>query len=119
MYDSVKNTKLRISLLKLLGELFQYLCGGFACFRAYGGIVHISNLKNDLVEVTFLSAVADMVIVVLDNTVFAFLPPVVFGQSLIKKFVINVLDIFFDDNDIVFYSVAVNVIGNEITVIVG
>jgi hypothetical protein len=41
-------------------------------------------LENDLVVLLFLSAVSDMLVIVLDNPVLAFLLGVVFGESLVE-----------------------------------
>lgn len=44
---------------------------------------------------------------------------VVFGRSLVKKLVINLSDVVFNNGDVVCNTAAVNIFGDEFAVIVG
>ena len=66
----------------------------------------------------FLTAVTDMLVIVLDNPVLALLLGVVFGESLIEQLVIDLSDVVFDNGDVVFCSGRVNIFTQELTVIV-
>ena len=83
------------------------------------GIVLIADLNYQFVKRFFLLAVKNMVVVIFNNSVLAFLLGIVFRKSRTKQFTIYLSDIFFVKNDIIFRTSAVNVVGIEITVIVG
>jgi len=84
MDDFIEHTQVRISCLKVLGKLPKKLGSNLAHIRATGGIVLIADLENDLVVLLLLKAVMDMLVIVLDNPVLAFLLGVVFGESLVE-----------------------------------
>jgi len=117
MNDSIEHSKVWITLLKTIRILAQ----SFGCYRcnirSTGCIILVANLKNNLVELLFLSAVADVVVVVLDNSVLAFLLGVVLRQSFIEQLVINFPDIFFYNGNVVGNTFAVNIFCNEIAVV--
>ena len=118
MNDRIEHTQMRISCLKVLGELPKKLGCDLAYIRATGRIVLIADLENDFVVLLFLTAVADMLVIVLDNPVLAFLLGVVFGESLIEQLVIDLSDVIFDNSDVVFCSGRVNIFTQKLTVIV-
>ena len=118
MNDFIEHTQVRISRLKALSKLPKKLSCNLAHIRATGGIVLIADLENDLVVLLFLTAVADMLVVVLDNPVLAFLLGVVLDESLVEQLVIDLPDVIFDNGDVVFCSGRVNIFAQELTVIV-
>ena len=65
-----------------------------------------------------LTAVADMLVIVLDNSVLAFLLGVVFCKSIVEQLVIDLPDVIFDNGDVVFCSGRVNIFTQKLTVIV-
>ena len=78
----------------------------------------IADLENDLVILLFLTAVTDMLVIVLDNSVLAFLFGVIFDESLVEQLVIDLSDVIFDNGDVVFCSGRVNIFTQKLTVIV-
>ena len=118
MNDRIKYTQVRISCLKALGKLPKKLGCNLAHIRADRRILLIANLENDFVVLLFLTAVADMLVIVLDNPVLAFLLGVVFGESLVEQLVIDLSNILFDKGDVVFCSGRVNIFTQKLTVIV-
>ena len=118
MNNRIEHTQVRISCLKAIDKLPKKL-GYYLCYiRVAGRIVLITDLENDLVILLFLTAVADMLVVVLDNPVLAFLLGVVFGESLVEQLVIDLSDVVFDNGDVVFCSGRVNIFTHELTIIV-
>ncbi len=84
MNDRIEYTQVQISCLKVLSKLLKKL-GYYLCYiRAAGRILLIADLENDLVVLLLLTAVADMLVIVLDNPVLAFLFGVVFGESIVE-----------------------------------
>ena len=65
-----------------------------------------------------LTAVADMLVVILDNPVLSFLLGVVFCKSIVEQLVIDLPDVVFNNGDVVFCSGRVNIFTQELTVIV-
>ena len=115
----IKNSDMRISLLKILFKLNQNLRCQSSIVGITMGIVLIADLNYQFVKRFFLLAVKNMVVVIFNNSVLAFLLGIVFRKSRTKQFTIYLSDIFFVKNDIIFRTSAVNVVGIEITVIVG
>ena len=60
----------------------------------------------------------DMLVIVLDNSVFAFLLGIIFVESIVEQLVIYLPDVVFDNGDVVFRSGRVNIFTQELTVIV-
>ncbi len=118
MNNRVEHTQMRVTLLKILCILFQNFCGKPACFGIYGGIVLIADLKNDLVVLLFLSAVADMLVVIFNPPVRAFLFCVVFLQSLVEQFVIDLSDVGLGDDNVIFGAVFIDIFADKITIVV-
>ena len=118
MNDRIKYTQVRISCLKTIGKIPKKLGCNLAHIRAAGRIVLIADLENNLVVLLLLTAVADMLVVVLDNPVLALLLGVVFGESLVEQLVIDLPDVIFDNGDVVFCSGRVNIFTQKLTVIV-
>lgn len=118
MNDCIEHTQVRISCLKAVGKLPKKLGCNLAHIRAAGRIVLIVDLKNNLVVLLFLTAMTDMLVIVLDNSVFAFLLGIIFGKSIVEQLVIELSDVIFDNGDIVFCSGRVNIFAYELTVIV-
>lgn len=56
--------------------------------------------------------------IVLDNSVLAFLFGVVLGESLVEQLVIDLSDVVFDNGDVVFCSGRINIFTQKLTVIV-
>ena len=65
-----------------------------------------------------MTAVTDMLVIVLDNSVLAFLLGIVFDESLIEQLVIDLPDVIFDNGDVAFCSGRVNIFTQKLTVIV-
>ena len=118
MNDRIKYTQVRISCLKAVGELPKKLGCDLAHIRAAGRIVLIADLENYLVILLFLSAMTDMLVVILDNPVLSFLFGIVFGESLVEQLVIDLPDVIFDNGEVVFCSGRVNIFTQKLTVIV-
>ena len=109
---------MRISCLKAVGKLPKKLGCDLAYIRATRRIVLIADLENDFVIFLFLTAVADMLVIVFDNSVLAFLFGIIFGESLVEQLVIYLPDVIFDNGDVVFCSGRVNIFTQKLTVIV-
>ena len=118
MNNRIEQTQVRISCLKAVGKLPKKLGCYLVYIRAARRIVLIADLENNLVVLLLLTAVADMLVVVLDNPVLALLLDVVFGESLVEQLVIDLPDVIFDNGDVIFCSGRVNIFTQELTVIV-
>ncbi len=59
-----------------------------------------------------------MLVIVLDNSVFAFLLGIIFSESLVEQLVIDLSNFLFDKDDVVFCSGRVNIFTQKLTVIV-
>ena len=115
----IENSDVRISLLKFLFKLNQNLRRQLSLVRITRSIVLVADLNYQFIKRLLLLAVKNMVVVIFNNSVLAFLLGIVFRKSRTKQFTIYLSDIFFVKNDIIFRTSAVNVVGIEITVIVG
>ena len=109
---------MRISCLKAIDKLPKKL-GYYLCYiRVAGRIVLITDLENDFVVLLFLTAVADMLVIVLDNPVLSFLLGIILSESIVEQLVIDLSNILFDKGDVVFCSGRVNIFTQKLTVIV-
>ena len=118
MNDRIEHTQMRISCLKVLGKLPKKLGCDLAHIRADRCIVLIADLENNLVILLFLTAVADMLVVILDNPVLSFLLGIILSESIVEQLVIDLSDVIFDKGDVVFCSGRVNIFTQKLTVIV-
>ena len=90
----------------LFGNILIKLTDSFFLFLIL--TVKLVNRVLDLVQ-QFLTAVADMLVVVLDNPVLAFWLGVVLDESLVEQLVIDLPDVIFDNGDVVFCSGRINI----------
>lgn len=104
--------------MKVLGKLPKKLGCDLAYIRATGRIVLIADLENNLVVLLLLTAVADMLVVILDNPVLSFLLGIILSESIVEQLVIDLSNILFDKGDVVFCSGRVNIFTQKLTVIV-
>ena len=82
------------------------------------GILGIADLKNHLIKRFLLLTVTDMLVVVFYAAVFSCLAGVVLSKCLVKKLVIDLLNIVLHQHNIVRRSCRIDILCDELSVIV-
>lgn len=102
MYDGIEHPDVRIALLEALDKIGQ----GFCCECSFGcaavGVLGIADLEDKLIEGLLLLAAIDVLVVIFNAAVFAFLLGVVFRERLVKQFMVHRLYVFTHKCNIVF-----------------
>ena len=118
MNNGIEKAQMRVALLKAPGIYPESFGSEISHFCAYRRIIHIPDLKDDLVKDFLLISVKYLLIVVRDTSVLALLLCIVFSLRFIEQLVIYLLDVIIDDGDVVTDPVLVNISRDELTIIV-